>query len=286
LDYSLSVFDIYVALDGAYTNEMLRANDQPLPMSSSYAGSGGFESMTVSNSSASTAYMDVPAVATSPRACLAAHTNLTIELREAGEIRMITTPPYQYAGSDGAFGDIMGLDLAISIASGAEIQMINVDDWNTFTLQPSGAWLATLGTYTLATEINPAQPLILVNGGTDDALAFYPHSAVPTPAIQITAVQGDAVLGDRTPMALPSFEAGCVQLNGATKLGFVGLLDGDNAGDEIRFYDEATGVSVNFRWDGSSWYDGATEVTDFEVCPGDTWLYYNRSTGDIIWTGL
>jgi hypothetical protein len=282
MNYTDKEFLVYCSTSGNFATHMQLADSRLLPFGASHSGET-FSSLIVTQENASVGgLIDAVAIANSLEPLSTSAVNLEAALRNQGTARSIAMPPYNYGAND-TFASDMGDDLLLSLALNDEIQIINEDNWNVFRVAAGPVWQHISGSYTVNTQINPAHPMILVRQAGDDDMAFYPYADATTPIIAVTVIDtNNAVLGGRTPMAMPATEEDCVDINADQNLGFEGLASN---GDEIRFYDADTGVGVNFYWRDGDWYDGAS-VASYTVCPGDTWLYYRRSTGGFSWDGI
>ncbi len=291
LDYNAQKWDLYYSADNTFVTDMTKVNTAPLDFNNGYSGSGKFTELIITNESSVTAHVDAVAVSLSYSPTHTNYTNLVIFERAEGEDQILAMPPYTYANQKIIDGGTtrFGQDLSIGLFPGDEIL---TPAGETYELAASGVW-STLDTPTAVT--NAAEGLLLTRLPGSDTLAFYPYSNVVAWSSQAEAKGTNDAARGRTDLVVPAtFPGGCIDINENDSMGFDSGGSGDPAHqwDEILFYNTVTKKTRKFQYvlSGTNpqasapgdWLYKGTKV-GFTVCPGDSFMYYNKQSGDITW---
>jgi hypothetical protein len=288
IDYAASNWNLYVTSDndGSFKKNMVKAGG-PYSFNANSADSGKLTTVTVTNEAAQNAFVDAIAVNRSRDACVAGDTNLMIFVRKAGVTRATTIPPKSYSTSkimaDGSTQTDLGYDMALGLASTDNVGVTNGTPGGYDWFSDAGGYWSPDDAGNLYLEIEQGEGILLDRlSATEDVLAFYPYAIADIPADPIAVPlvgTDDENYKGQSDTALPStYKGGCVDINS----GVFNMASG--RGDMILFYrDDLYPPSRQFYWNGSKWVLDGAEV-DYEVCPGDEFMYYNRSGGTLTWT--
>jgi hypothetical protein len=281
-------WDLYYTTSNQFVSAMTKVGSGPFSFNDGYDGPNEFRELVITNESSVTTYVDAVAVSLSYSPTHTDYTNLVIFERVAGEDTVAAMPPYSYANSQILTGvpptDMtpLGYDMSIGLFPGDELLHNGV----TYRLQHEGSenvWTLPYGGDPSVVSTSAGMLLSRLPGS--DTLAFYPYSNLVSWSMQGEAVPNAGVTDGRTDFVVPStFPGGCIDINDNNSLGFDGADGGDKANtwDEILFFNPTTKRTRKFQYNGTDWtYKG--RVVEFEVCPGDAFMYYNKSENSVTW---
>ncbi|NQU41412.1 MAG: hypothetical protein HQ523_15805 [Lentisphaerae bacterium] len=274
-------WDLYYTADDVFVSQMTKVNAAPYLFNDGYVGDGIFSELVITNESSVTTHVDAVAVSLSYSPTHTDYTNLVIFERVAGDNTVAARPPYNYANpkiSDGGGLTALGDDLSIGLFPGDSVLVSNQFE---YVLQNSGVFNREVGASD--PTIKTTTGLVIKRKPGSDTLAFYPYSNVVNWSSTEIAVSTTDPAKGRTDLVVPStYPGGCIDINDKNSLGFDGTA---NDSDELLFFNPNTRRTKKFHYStaSSSWLWRGQLIT-FQVCPGDAFMYYNRTASSVTWT--
>ncbi len=182
LDYTTETWDLYVATNGVFGENLVRANDTPLDFSKS---SSHLTNVIIELFADETMYVDVLAVSLAHTNIVPAYSNVVAYDRLVGEARTASMPPYTFASNTVAStpaGDL-GEYLLWGMTTNDELVVTvptNIPQASLYTVanQDGTNYWQGDGAAPAATNIfiNKATALTMMKKSGRDEVVFYPYS--------------------------------------------------------------------------------------------------------------
>lgn len=273
-DYSKEMWDLYLATDGVYGTDLTRVGTNLL-FNATYGGSAFMTELRIESDIET--WVDALALQVSrlPVDGIAdvGYDKVAISPRQTG--LFVSLPPENYAGGAArTFAGQLGDDMKSGLNNDDEVRLLDkaVGDWVSYTL--NGVW----GGGSTNIQFDLGQGVVLAKI-TKTGMAFLPYKVLPAwggTAVAATLNATDDESAGWNILAWPKSDA---KPEDSNEWGFdaADLLEN---GDRMLVFDEITGRTYTFQWNGTQWrnFPNNTVRADYVLRKGQGFWLRRRNS--------